>query len=165
MLAHNIYWHCQPFCIFSLFLTDPNVRRILVCLAIWYRKKRICIKCTPCNAASCHTYRFFLWMLAKSWLLAHEMRQLTRHCLFVIFWPITPYSPDLAPSDFFLLPKLKRPMKGRRFATIEEIKTALLEELDYTKKGLSEVLWGLEKALAQVYYIREGLFWRGQYRY
>ena len=33
-----------------------------------------------------------------------------------------PYSPDLAPADVSLLPKLKTPMKEKRFATIEEIK-------------------------------------------
>ena len=43
--------------------------------------------------------------------------------------PQPPYSPDLAPSDFFLFPKLKKPMKGHRFSTIEEIKTASLIEL------------------------------------
>ena len=43
--------------------------------------------------------------------------------------PQPPYSPDLVSCNFFMFPKLKRPMKGRRFATIEEIKTALLEEL------------------------------------
>ena len=35
--------------------------------------------------------------------------------------PHPPYSPDLAPCDFFLFPKLKLRMKGRRFNTIEEI--------------------------------------------
>ncbi|UYV69441.1 K02A2.6-like [Cordylochernes scorpioides] len=35
----------------------------------------------------------------------------------------------LAPCDFFLFPKLKRPMKGRRYATLDEIKTASKEEL------------------------------------
>ena len=39
------------------------------------------------------------------------------------------YSPDLSPCDFFLFSRLKRPMKGRRFATIEEIKTESLREL------------------------------------
>ncbi|UYV80619.1 hypothetical protein LAZ67_19001039 [Cordylochernes scorpioides] len=43
--------------------------------------------------------------------------------------PQLPYSPDLAPCDFFLFPKLKRPMKGRRYATLDEIKTASKEEL------------------------------------
>ncbi|UYV72913.1 hypothetical protein LAZ67_10001149 [Cordylochernes scorpioides] len=43
--------------------------------------------------------------------------------------PQPPYSPDLAPCDFFLFPNLKRPMKGRRYATLDEIKTASKEEL------------------------------------
>ncbi|EZA62238.1 Histone-lysine N-methyltransferase SETMAR [Ooceraea biroi] len=37
--------------------------------------------------------------------------------------PQPPYSPDMAPCDFFLFPKIKNTMKGRRFANIEEIKT------------------------------------------
>ncbi|KAG5341362.1 GVQW3 protein, partial [Acromyrmex heyeri] len=41
--------------------------------------------------------------------------------------------PDLAPCDFFLFSKLKRPMKGRRYATIEEIKTASKELNKITK--------------------------------
>ncbi|KYN43146.1 hypothetical protein ALC56_02425 [Trachymyrmex septentrionalis] len=49
--------------------------------------------------------------------------------------PQPPYSPDLAPCDFFLFPKLKRPMKGRRYATIEEIKTASKEELNKITKN------------------------------
>ena len=36
--------------------------------------------------------------------------------------PQPPFSPDLAPADFFLFPKLKAPMKGMCFATIEEKK-------------------------------------------
>ena len=32
------------------------------------------------------------------------------------------YSPDLAPAPFILLPTLKAPMNGKRFATIKKIK-------------------------------------------
>ena len=46
-----------------------------------------------------------------------------------VIMPQPLYSPDLAPCDFFLFPILKKPMKGRRFATIEEIKTEWLREL------------------------------------
>ena len=35
--------------------------------------------------------------------------------------PYPPYSPYLAPSDYFLFPKLKMKLKGRRFQTLEEI--------------------------------------------
>ena len=33
-----------------------------------------------------------------------------------------PYSPDLAPCDFFLFPRLKKVLKGHRFETTEDIK-------------------------------------------
>ena len=49
--------------------------------------------------------------------------------------PQPPYSPELAPCDFFLFLKLKRPMKGRRYATIEEIKAASKEELNKITKN------------------------------
>jgi len=35
--------------------------------------------------------------------------------------PHPPYSPDLAPRNIFLFPKLKMKLKGRRFQTVEEI--------------------------------------------
>ena len=40
-----------------------------------------------------------------------------------------PYSPHLAPTDIFLFSQLKTPMKGTCFATIEEIKEKLKQEL------------------------------------
>ncbi|KAG5332407.1 SETMR methyltransferase, partial [Acromyrmex charruanus] len=52
-----------------------------------------------------------------------------------LMMPQPPYSSDLAPCDFFLFSKLKRPMKGRRYATIEEIKTASKEELNKITKN------------------------------
>jgi len=36
--------------------------------------------------------------------------------------PQPPYSPDVAPADIFLFPKLKSTLKGRRFDSIEDIK-------------------------------------------
>ena len=43
--------------------------------------------------------------------------------------PHTPYSPDLAPANFFLFPKLKTTSKGRRFQTTEDIKENAIREL------------------------------------
>ena len=40
-----------------------------------------------------------------------------------------PYSPDLAPCDFFLFPKLKGVIKGTRFPHVEVIKRAVTTEL------------------------------------
>jgi len=36
-----------------------------------------------------------------------------------------PYSPDLAPSDFFLFPELKKTLSGQKFATNAEVITAV----------------------------------------
>jgi hypothetical protein len=33
-----------------------------------------------------------------------------------------PYSPDLAPNDFWLFPKIKTTSKGRKFQDTEDIK-------------------------------------------
>ena len=60
--------------------------------------------------------------------------------------PQPPYSPDLAPCDFFLWPKLKKSMKGRRFAAIEEIKTASLEEL----KAIPESAYLLIRSVSRI---------------
>jgi hypothetical protein len=43
--------------------------------------------------------------------------------------PHPPYSPDLAQADFFLFPKLKTTLKGRRFQTIEGIQENAIREL------------------------------------
>ena len=36
--------------------------------------------------------------------------------------PHPPYSPDLAPSDFYLFPNFKRWLQGQRFSSNEEVK-------------------------------------------
>lgn len=43
--------------------------------------------------------------------------------------PQPPYSPDLAPCDFWLFAKLKRPLRGHRFESIEEIQAESKKEL------------------------------------
>ncbi|UYV63726.1 hypothetical protein LAZ67_2005445, partial [Cordylochernes scorpioides] len=73
----------------------------------------------------------------KNWLLHHDNAPAHTSLLLrdflaknnTLMMPQPPYSPDLAPCDFFLFPKLKRPMTGRRYATLDEIKTASKEEL------------------------------------
>ena len=49
--------------------------------------------------------------LPQSFLGKHQITQVTQ----------PPYSPDLAPCDFWLFPKLKSPLKGERFQTIHDI--------------------------------------------
>jgi hypothetical protein len=44
--------------------------------------------------------------------------------------PNPPFSPDLAPGDFLLFPKIKFKLKGRRFDTIEVIQAESQRVLD-----------------------------------
>ena len=68
-------------------------------------------------------WRNYKWLLHHDNPPAHAAlltrRFLTDNNMTVVPYP--PYSPDLAPRDFFLFPKLKMKLKGRRFQTLEEI--------------------------------------------
>ena len=44
--------------------------------------------------------------------------------------PHPPYSPDLAPCDYWMFPRLKEKLRGRRFEDVEEMKEAVTEALD-----------------------------------
>jgi len=65
----------------------------------------------------------------NTWLLHHDT--VPAHSALLTRWFLTnnnmtvvphpPYSPDLAPCDFFVFPKMKMKLKGRRFQTLEEI--------------------------------------------
>jgi len=59
-------------------------------------------------------------------ILTHQL--LAKNKIAVI--PHKPYSPDLAPCYFFLFPKMKLELKGRRFDTIEGIQAESQRVLD-----------------------------------
>jgi len=73
----------------------------------------------------------------QTWILHHDnapahtslliRSYLAKHQTSIVLHP--PYSPDLAPADFFLFPKLKPTLKGCRFQTIEEIQENAIREL------------------------------------
>jgi len=73
----------------------------------------------------------------QTWMLHHDnapthvslliRSYLVKHQTSVASHP--PYSPDLAPAEFFLFPKLKTTLKGRRFQTTEEIEENAIREL------------------------------------
>ena len=85
---------------------------------------------------------------------AHTSR-LCRDALRRFRWEILqhpPYSPDLAPSDFFLFPKMKEAIKGVRHESKEAAKKAALEWLagqssDFFRKGLERWKHRMEKCL------------------
>ena len=58
--------------------------------------------------------------------------------------PHLPYSPDMAPSDFYLFPKLKSNLHGTKFGSNEGIIEAVNEylgdqEKDFFLEGISKV--------------------------
>lgn len=65
----------------------------------------------------------------NNWYLLHDnapahrsvmvLNYLARHNVTALQHP--PYSPDLSPPDFFLFPRLKNHLKGRRFANADEV--------------------------------------------
>ncbi len=72
--------------------------------------------------------RYYLHMDNAS---PHTSRDTCLHLLFtglrVLIHP--PYSPDLAPSDFWLYPRLKHGLKGRWFANLDDLEDAVDEEI------------------------------------
>jgi transposase len=72
----------------------------------------------------------------QTWVLQHD--NVPAHSLLVHNFleknemtvvPQPHYSPDLTPADFFLFPKLKSTLKGRRFDTFDEIQTNSKKDL------------------------------------
>jgi transposase len=81
-------------------------------------------------------------MEGTKWMLHHDIAPAHASSLIREFLaknettvvPQPPYSPDLAPADFFLFPKLKSTLKGQRFDSIEEIEENSLTELRVISK-------------------------------
>ena len=57
--------------------------------------------------------------LVQSFLEKHQIAQVTQ----------PPYRPYLVPCDFWLFPKLKSPLKGKKFQTIDEIEENTMGQL------------------------------------
>ena len=56
-----------------------------------------------------------------------------------------PNSPDLAPCDFWLFPKLKEKLRGCRYKTIEEMKEAVTKVIDTLTQ--EDFHWAFQKLL------------------
>ena len=72
------------------------------------------------------------WLAASSWQHTHSC--ITSHAGFwqnikSPRWLSTPYSPDLMSWDFWLFPKLKSPLKRKRFQTFDEIQGNTMGQL------------------------------------
>ena len=59
--------------------------------------------------------------------------------------PQPPYSPDLAPCEFWLFPKPKEKLRGCRYETIEVMKEAVTKVIDTLTQ--EECHWTFQKLL------------------
>ena len=70
----------------------------------------------------------------------HSLTSRITSCSFWINLTLPPYSPNLAPCDFFLLPSLKTKLQGIQFETSEAVlKKSEVILKDLTKNGLHDV--------------------------
>ncbi|KAI6647565.1 Transposase [Oopsacas minuta] len=60
-----------------------------------------------------------------------------------------PYSPDLAPCDFWLFPTIKRHLKGRRFDSETELSAAFLDAIDLISESRYSRLFDMWLELCQ----------------
>jgi histone-lysine N-methyltransferase SETMAR len=65
---------------------------------------------------------------------ARRVREVIDECGFVEM-EHRPYSPDLAQSDYYVFPKLKKHLRGRRFSSDEYLKEAVEKCFEDLPKG------------------------------
>ena len=81
------------------------------------------------------------WLAASSQQCAHSC--ITSHAEFLVKHQIIqvtqlPYSPDFVPCNFWLFPKLKSPLKEKRFQTIIEIQEKRMRQM----MAIGRTVWG-----------------------
>lgn len=96
---------------------------------------------------SIHKKRPDLWA-SNNWILHHNNTPTHTACIIRDFFTKhgttviaqAPYSADMAPCDFFLFPKLKLPLRGTRFDSIEDIEKKFAERAErYSSSRLRQV--------------------------
>ena len=113
-------------------------------------ERQFCIKfCIKLEHYLTETIQMFQKAAAMDkWWLATSSQQcaclcITSHAEIFVKHQITqvtqpPYSPDLVACDFWLFPKLKSPLKGKRFQTVDEIQENTTGQL----MAIGRTAWG-----------------------
>ena len=83
-------------------------------------------------------YLLFFYILFYFFIVVHVQRFLVRHQIMQVTQPL--YSADLVHCDFWVFPKLKSPLKGKRFQTqaIDETQENMTGQLMVTER----TVWG-----------------------
>ena len=144
-MTTSLYW--------SVGVVDTCVSDHVYCVAVTFKmteqgEQQICIKfCLKLEHSCMETIQMIQIWATGDWLLGfittkcrlmHHVAQsfLAKHQITQVTQP--PYSPNLAPCDFWLFPKLKSPLKWKRFQTVDEIQEYTTGQLMVTGK----TVWG-----------------------
>ena len=111
-------WICNKFCVKLEHSSTETIRMIQKAAAVgnWWLAAS-----SPQHSCSCITHAS---RLVQRFWKKHQITKVTQ----------SPYSPDLTLCDFWLFPKLKLPLKGKRFQTIDEIQENTTGQLMATGK-------------------------------
>ena len=102
------------------------------------------------------------WKLHARPLLQHgnvrpHTARMTMAAIADLRWELLPhpaYSPDLAPSDFWLFSELKKPLRGHRYETLKELKSDLNKWIlatpaEFFELGLKKLIGRWERCIAR----------------
>ena len=97
------------------------------CVMLWEENDRVSGQAVTSFFATITRQRIH-WILCSSFSAKHKIVQLRQ----------PPYSPNIAPCDFWMFPKLKMALKGKRFDDIETIHSNATCELKAIPKSTFE---------------------------
>ena len=120
-------------------LVSQNDHRTLLCRIIGPIRRRIAEKTAPFGEEK-------IWLFHHDNAPVHTSAVATAKLLELGYelLPHPPYSPDLAPCDFFLFPNLKKSLAGQKFQSNEEVIAATEAYADLQKTYFSDGLKKLE---------------------
>ena len=111
---------------FAIFPMDKNIEQRIYLKFCIANEKKYYLSVMKRLREQIRRKRADLWK-ENSWILHHDNAQsrkaiivnefLAKNSTNIIEQP--PYSPDMAPADFFLFPKFKLTLRGTRFQSIE----------------------------------------------
>lgn len=130
-------------------ISSTNDENVEVVRAVMVKDRRLSVRMIPGLTVNRAFYKDVLERLRKrvqrvrtdiadDWVLHHDNAAAHTALSIRVFLakknipvlPHPPYSPDLAPCDFYLFPKLKLKLKGHYFGTIEDIQKTVTDDLN-----------------------------------
>ena len=73
--------------------------------------------------------------------------------------PHPPYSPDLAPSDYWLFGEMKKPLRGKRYGDLKELKRAVDHWVKVTSQNfMPRVLISFQRGMGKMHELRRGFY-------